>query len=249
MSTPWLPKTALTNRANAAIVSRVVDDWCQQWLCQEELVSDLAWTRVEHSPDNLGDDGSRQIVVKGIGEANLPLASLILGREVVEGSLRKLADAELVEFVTRDALAALKRQLEQGLPTDQLTRKVESSFHALTFCINHDVPVLCIIVSQDVLIAMAKGQCPPSRAARQVFAPATGLPAQSVRLGAILGSVTTSFQDLRDLSVGDVIVLDEALEDCVDITINGIRKTRGAAFIETTNSNHSLVLERAVTQW
>lgn len=102
--------------------------------------------------------------------------------------------------------------------------------------------LLRIVASTELMIALVKAGLPPTPRTAMLPPLAAGLAAQEVSLSALLGRCALTLADFADLSEGDVLVFDTALDAPLGLMLGGGAAPAGRCTVERSGDRLDLHL-------
>lgn len=235
-ATPWLPQNALIDGVITAMLDRVVTAWGEKWLPdggaslgQAALQGDLAPARP--LPTGMKIDASRaerqSLGCSVLGENGEPSI-----KPTDRAVLDQLADAALQDLDTE-----LRKELGAGDGDDTL---------CLSFTIEAQGRLLATIgVGRNQAIALRRKAAPTRRVGGKIESPIVALQKEKLKLKAFLGTGTIELAEVDSLAVGDVLVLDQRIDDLVPM-LSGQQKLPGlACAIEEENGQIVLRVKKS----
>jgi flagellar motor switch/type III secretory pathway protein FliN len=219
----WLPRDAFTEDAVRPALDQVLLAWSERWFAQARAVI----TAVQPSSEKPRMVQSLQ-VKSDASQAELPgrgkrvLLEAALGTDLSGLALTECDHRVLDDFVlaaVKDLLAALDAMAESGdSPALCVTLGLEGRE-----LVNITLPANALIPAMKAAMdgVRARGAAPKSRI--------EGLKSVKLVAQGLLGTANVSLDELRDLAVGDVVVLDNSLKSLVELKLpsNGQRIGRG----------------------
>lgn len=244
VTVPWLPANAVADAAQALQIRQAIADWSAKWLGSGSatLSGTEAAARDVRIPGTASelDDGLTLVMPED--------ASAIVGRMMfgVPEGLPTTADVAAISACADKALVDLKQRLAQlvGLPRDSVWRECDGAGgpgHLFRVRLGQELQPLVIVVSDRLLVGGIKARLRPVAASTPLGSLADGLVPQMVTMSALLGSCRLSTRELAELAEGDVVVLDQGLNDVVPIAIDGMPQTAGCR-VAASDDNLDLTL-------
>ncbi|MEI9930270.1 MAG: FliM/FliN family flagellar motor C-terminal domain-containing protein [Rhizomicrobium sp.] len=213
----WLPKSAFTREAVEGALSEPLQAWAARWFAR----ATLGVARVDFSSEasiapasNIRLTGSGvEVELTGIGKRHLLEAALDadLSNNVLTGPDRRLLDM-FVRNVLEDLVSQFEKTFGPNIENDG------NRVIARLALAGHDV--LTLHVPEVSLIAVLK------RSKHRENSPASTLVRRSAALRhtvlhayGYLGSTEIGIAELEALGAGDVLVLDRALDENIDLRL------------------------------
>lgn len=215
-ATDWLPKEAFTDDAVKSALSASFARWSQRWFARQGVAVSVVRSVGPQAPEALHIRGAVAAAeLSGFGKRHLMEAALhidLSGQTLIEADHRVL-DA-LAAQIVEDLVSTLDETFG-----GQTTQGGEQISIALSIAGND---MLAIAFPRHVLVPMLKARLGKTQQARS--APRSRMEAlKPTRLvaKAMLGRVELAATDLKGLSVGDVLILDRALHEPVELRVAG----------------------------
>lgn len=221
-ATDWLPDSAFTEPRLVERLDGAIAAWSGRWF-GARAVQRIG--KAEAAPADRRQGGGRewQRFAPGVWIAWGVSGGMALARHALAlgGTMPRTTGADerllghYAESIARDLAGALADLIgargplreEEAAPGSGISFKVRAV---------EDGPVLQVLVESAALTRFRKQLCPPWRAPAAGKTPlAAALAGSPVRVEASLGVTTMSALDLRDIAVGDVIVLDRRTDEPV----------------------------------
>lgn len=227
----WLPSQALERADLDDELGEMLGLWSRKWFAQGEWrasaplsadrpadVSELCWWALA--------DG---LAIAVAPDATHAVASAMLG-DLPGGGLTEGGDLELAGKLADACLADLKKQLQRllRLPEEDGWRESEigapfphepAYFAAIVAGAGR--PRLCVAVTRELLISRIKAGLSIAVFPIELGSLSDGLERQTVDVGARIGGCELSLCELDALGVGDVVVLDHALDLPLELALDG----------------------------
>lgn len=250
----WLPATALSDGVLAAALSERAYSWAMRWFADAKL-SDL-----EIAPRAAATCTAKSALWFASVDAGLngsidPQALHNLGRKLmrVETGLQKPTAADQQLF--RDLGAACFEDFLRGAaqlllltprivaadipPTEARRLRFSACVAGVAFDLYVDDAVAAL--ARKALVGESGEQ--PALGAR-----AQAIRAQSVKVGAMIGTSQVRLADFYALEAGDVVVLDRGADDEVSLTVDGVTSSSLAGIIHKEESNLRLRITKLESQ-
>ena len=217
----WLPKGAFSVGAVGACLAAALEIWARRWF----LRATAAVAAVRAEEGCAAAPAAQSIQVEGA------LAALDLGghgkRRLLEAALdadlasQPLTDGDrrLLDALARRMVEDLLRLLEETLaPGD---KSEDASWVAATVVVDgHDV--LDLRVPEHVLVPRIKAfAAPVAGPERKLTGRSEALKRTALIAHGFLGRAELGLDELKDMSIGDVLILDRALGDPVELRLAG----------------------------
>jgi flagellar motor switch/type III secretory pathway protein FliN len=225
----WLPATALFGPALDAAVLWLSDQWLADWCIDPEpLIAGAS-----------GDDAGSASAAPGNCVDIDPDAARNLGRAIsgiAATAATSTADRHLLEQLGKRAADDLARRLTGN--GSLAVSQQECSFHrVIVACERHGFR-LDIRLNPESAIRLRRNHAAPVNAKPDIDknAMAAALTAQSVKVAARVGACALSLEALRELGVGDTVLLQKPIAAPVDLVVDGqvVVASAGPLVIEDT---------------
>lgn len=218
----WLPESALEQCSPEPLLGRVLQQWSEHWLndARPELVALYQddWPLFSASL-KWRSSGGHCIAYR---EPAHVLASAMLGCSITAATLQP-TDRRILESLTTAAVDDLlgrvadisggERQLLSSSPIDPAT----CAWWEISLAPGK--PAFKLAVDTSALAHMIKSGLP--KAEQAALEPVrSGLARQDVRLEAHLGRCSISLAELKELGVGDVLVLDQLSDTPIAVMVD-----------------------------
>jgi hypothetical protein len=214
----WLPRQAFSEEAVRSLLAEPVGAWSARWFAGQSAT--LASIRILDQREAPAEGLLAQGVV---AEAEMPargkryLLEAALDAQLAAQGLgesdHRLLDA-FAGKITEDLIAELDRFLGGDNPRKQdfwLVAAIELSGH----------PVLTIHCPGHVLVPRLKAQWGgPKSTTQQPVTLQQALAAFPVTARGVLGEVEVTLNELRDLAIGDVVLLGKSLKQPVELRLS-----------------------------
>lgn len=218
----WLPESALEQCSPEPLLGRVLRQWSDHWLIDAEpglvaLYQD-DWPLFSASL-KWRSSGGHCIAYR---EPAHVLASAMLGCSIMTATLQP-TDRRILEAMTRTAIDDLLRRVGEISGVD--SQEISSSPIDPATCAWWEIslgagkPAFKLAVCTSALAHMIKSGLP--KAEQVALEPVrSGLAKQDVRLEAHLGRCSINLAELKELGVGDVLVLDQLTDTPITVMID-----------------------------
>lgn len=235
---PWLPENALLSGAAVETIATLVQDWRTHWFESRWLSPPAQWVSAEGHEAALNDDWGALISVgEGLSLRYRRDASKIAAAALVKlPGNRPTVNAHDQELLQR-AVTAIFQDLQQRLaklarPGNDYARGKK---YQLALNDADGFPILWIGADETLLVQLTKEAISPTQQHPKVSSRAEAIDATSTEAAALLGRASIPYRDLRELSVGDVLVLDAKHNFPVDLWVDGTVAARGRVPITDLN--------------
>lgn len=235
---PWLPEAAMTLERIGAALAEPLDQWSNMWFASNgcAMVGDSPMSLAAHGEGNLNFEAEGlNFVVPAIGKRRLLEA--ILGVTLTNVLLTPADHRVLDKFAGRACQDLLERFVRMpaiaSAPTDSIRR----------ICIMLDGEECGrLSLPSSALVALSKSVIPRS--------PTIGIPLESRRnairschltVDALLGRAALTIEEVRGLEVGDVIILDSALETLLPVRLVTTGTMLGKGELSKAGEHNALI--------
>ena len=232
----WLPAAAIADGTLAAALGQGARAWATRWFVEGRAPKITPCPTAVSAPKD-----TFWLANAGLFLAIDPQKLGNLGRALmrVENGLQKLTPADLQLFrdlganCFEDFLHCASEAFFLA-PRDALAESPDAHFQGLRFSISIAGIAFELYVDGATAIATRKAMLPEAPARRDLFPREQAIRAQSVKLGAMIGTSKIKLAEYYALEVGDVVVLDRGVDDEVSLTVDGVTSTSlaGAIFSE-----------------
>jgi flagellar motor switch/type III secretory pathway protein FliN len=215
MSTrPWLPKDAFLGAATKDVLSEPVAAWSARWVARAPAgVSKLRFAEGGASARSQTTCG-RHVALDLTGIGRRHLLEAVLDVSLAE-SPRSDADARVLDAVVQEICEDFVRTLDEVF-ADEPCEDEDRGLRATVAIGRNDVfefavaaPLLVPLIKRQLGGAVSPGR-PLSRLS-------TALREAQIQARAVLGHVDLSLSEMRELNAGDVVVIDRAIGDPVEL--------------------------------
>jgi flagellar motor switch/type III secretory pathway protein FliN len=212
----WLPSNAFLGATTKEVLSGPVAEWSARWIARAPAgVSKLRFAEGGVAPRAQTTCGRHvELDLTGVGRRHLLEAMLDVN---LAENPRSEADTRVLDAVVGEACEDFVRTLDglfAGSPDDDEERELRGSVaigRNEVFEISLAAPLLAPLIKQKLGRAASPGR-PLSRLS-------VALRDARVRAHAVLGNVDLSLNEVRELNIGDVLVIDRALGDPVELRL------------------------------
>lgn len=257
----WLPDSALIDVRTADPVARCVLNWSDAWLQADRLSPTPRWERHQAN----GAIGSFSPCATGRGfrlmirdNGRRTLASLMLGYEIGERSLRTAADHSVIDEVTTRAIDDLARMLgeiltsknAQPLP-ELLDPDASQSLDVFSLPLSNGAgPALLVIEAiRPAVASLAASWAGTTRKGDPLDPRQDALAEQPLRLSGHVGTTRLPLPEIEQLGVGDVLLLEHEVGAPISACIEGQSVGDTALTIIPGDTEFAFKIERPATQW
>ncbi len=218
----WLPEGAFTDAAVAAALSEPLKLWSGRWFASAEVRAGPVIRAGVGAPQAFSLQGaSADVEMTGRGKRTLLEAAL-----ATDLSTKNLNDADhvlldaLARRIAEDLIAVLGNGLEAS---PQETARVEAGITL------DGREVMTVSLPCEAMVTAIKKHLGAARpSATPLGGRLAALGATRVALEGVLGKAELALSDVQELGVGDVVVLDRALTDSIELClVQGATMARG----------------------
>ena len=249
----WLPPEALDRGPVREALGGAIADWSSRWF-RGHVAEATTYLPLRVSPSQ---EGGWRFPGQSIGlaasrSAMDRLMAWTLDVRLPDGH-RTPRDREVLDHVEASLLADLAEGLETGLglphePRHEalLTASAFDEFGGLVVQIgdDHGALLVSVAVPLDAALPLARAGVvkngkirPPLTPMRQALADTP------LVVDAILGQAELLLSDLQGLALGDTLILDRALNDAADLTLNGAAAVFARAKLTDADGQVGLLLQ------
>ena len=247
----WLPETAFEGFTAVAPLSNCLSGWSKAWLPEDELEADPKWTMGIPLPALIPQIERPGFALLARAQNRMRLATALLGNVFDRHGARTDADHALIDLLIEKALTDLADRVGEGMRDVGLPVGTTLAEHDLTIALRakDGTDLIHVATCRNILIALLKRRSRPPRQGQPLAARLTTVAAKRIELGALVGRASLTFQELQCLEVGDVVTLDDRIDERRDLLIAGRNCARDCVAIAANDDRLSLIIERAVGQW
>jgi flagellar motor switch/type III secretory pathway protein FliN len=252
----WLPLQALAGERVRRKLNELVNQWCSRWFAKRAItITDL--TALQSSPTAPRGGGTwrrltPEIAVhcSNVGVSRLLEWSLDASIDQIE---RTETDQHLLDGFLDAMLIDLAKTLAGHLsggesgssPLATVADPLAAQGGVLVGLAHGEgVGVATIAIGRELLLPMVKSLLPARPTAGEPLAPLkSALAATPVIVEVGLGCADLAFSDLSTLAPGDVVLLDRALSDSVDLCLANTDQPFGRASLADRDGGFVLSLQ------
>jgi len=252
----WLPgNTAVPPLAQGALAD-MVDGWSKAWFAYEPVRALGLLTRVVRAPGELRKT-MWEACDDGLAIGMPPLRKTILGAKALGiargGAERPATDLALLDSVGGDCLEDLKRRSATlfGIEKPVSWRACDGTPHGdpayrIEIADTDRSLVLALELSADCFTRFVRAWLPAPPAARKFGSPLAALGGLPVTLSVAVGRCELTVAELSSLALGDVLILDRALDAVMPLAIEGSPARRGACTLAERGDRIALHITEAL---
>lgn len=242
----WVPEASLVSDHAARPFALQVQDWSERWFHSRPWQVKGRWGAEQRGCDvyqTVGKAG--KIMIKGKESATLSLALGILD-EGYEDSLTEL-DREVLEQLGRKALADLTDRISNFSSQGTRGRKQPSKLaHQRRLQLHVGRDGFCPLffeAGEDDLCALVYDSLPRSDLSAPLASAADVRDSVPVEVSARLGTAKVSLPDIKELTVGDVLILNTRLGEPATLLVEDKPTRLKCGVIETQDERVLKLLE------
>jgi len=222
----WLPKNALEQCSPEPVLVRALEHWRAHWLATAEVsIAPIYQDNCPLLPSSMKWRSTPDVSLAWREGAQWTLAGAMLGQALAPASLLP-TDRQLLGAIAENAIDDLVRRFGAlaGEDTDVETRgSAPVDLNACSWweiSLGAGKPIFKLALAPERLVQLMKQDLGASE--RPVLGSIRrGLGGQTVSLAAELGRCRLSLADLRELGVGDVLVLETKADQPVQLAVDG----------------------------
>lgn len=232
----WLPAAALADGALATALNERACVWAARWFVDANAPKVTPNSAIVSTAKD-----ALWLASGGLFLAIDPQKLVSLGRALmrVENSLQKLtpADLQLFRDLGADCFEDFLRCAAEAFlltPRNALAESPDANFQGLRFLISVAGIAFDLDADEATAITARRAMVREEPARRNLHPREQAIRAQSVKVGAMIGTSQIKLAEYYTLEVGDVIVLDRGADDEVLLTVDGVTSTSltGTVFSE-----------------
>lgn len=252
----WLPQAALRDGAVGRLLGARIGQWSAKWIAGGgiDLLDERTLEGAAPGCDAIAWQGPGEGVALGLpGPAPAGLAGLALDADLSGARLEGL-DRQLVERLAEAMLDDLRRDLAglfEMVPaaTWRALPAAPAWVGALRYAFGPASRkfVLHLALAADRLARLRKSAIGAAPAAVALQPVAAGLAGQPIGLSARVGGCALSLAELGGLAAGDVLILDRAAGEPLDLVVDGAVK-RGRCTLDQAGDRLSLQISNPLSE-
>lgn len=235
----WLPKDAFTDDAVKAILAAPLEQWSGAWF----LHRTVAISRIRMGQGRTVNASASRQFQGALAVAELPETAK---RQLLDAALEfSLAEQILSEDDGRvlDLFAAkIAEDLIARLDAAFSGEKANARGPRVSFAVSlSGADLFEISIPQHVLVPVLKSRLSAPRKSTQ--APRSRMKAfgpTALTVNGLLGRAELAVEDLRGLAPGDVLVLDRALNETVELRLDGSNRNIGRGRLDRAGDRVSI---------
>lgn len=234
----WLPTGAFTLDAVRASLAPWIAHWSDRWFLnvKAEIGSVRPSKQNSRSAHSLTLRGATtEAVLSGPGKRSLLEAAL---NTDLSGAVLAVSDHEILNSFASEAVKDLLAIVDNALG-DECDR--DSPKLSVVILVGGGETIEMIVPSSSLVQAI-KRTVPSTQNLRKATPRIEALKPVKLVAEGLLGRADLTLDDLRNLSIGDVVVLDVALESPVELRLRGTRKRIARGKMMRTNGRVSIQL-------
>jgi flagellar motor switch/type III secretory pathway protein FliN len=250
----WLPFGVVTDDAVRRVVEDAITRWHERWfvgpyasVSEMQAVCEAPWG------GGGGDDGwyvyCSVVAIRARRQSLSGMVDKVLGLGG-DGQTMNDADRYIVKGLEKKIVESLAIDVEQAfgltgtLKAASETRDGLAENGGLLVVLKDSAgrDILALGIPTETTLPVIKAQLgPPSARQERLYPLADALASAVVTVEAIVGRVELTLMDLNHLSVGDVLVLDSAVDEPVDIASAGSHRIFARAKLSQVQDGIALV--------
>ena len=250
----WLPHGVVTHDVVRQTLEQAITQWGDRWFA-DVYASVTDMKSAYEAPGIENDDGGWRVYRSAVAiRTRRQALARIVDRALdigTEGLNLTEADRYMLGELERNILENLAEEVEQafGVPSErkpapERPRDALSDGGGLLVSLTDPSgrEVLTLAVPIDVTLPRIKAQLGTPAPRSEALQPLTrALSSVNVAIEAVVGRVELNLTELNDLAVGDVLVLDRALDQAVDIAAAGSQQIFAKAVLTHVDDGIALV--------
>lgn len=252
----WLPDTAIRAIDIDATLAGLATAWSRKWFAGAAVrpFEMLATRAVPLSREIEWLLLDRDLAIGVPSAANATLASLMLDLELPCAPLTP-DDDRLLSSMRLECVGDLCRRTAEAFRLDAGARWAHGAHETVaaiaapmtcTFGVESHFPLAHLLVANDALVERVKAGLPPIALSSPLSGLAQGLAAQRVAATARIGGCKLTLAEFAELSIGDVLVFDHAIDRPLDLLVNGRGVPVARCTIAETDGRLDLTLLDAI---
>lgn len=229
--TPWLPRSALFDGTLSQRLVDRTDTWAARWLSAPMIAS----VRMSASAPDMrvsseatcweASSSGPFLVIDASGQ--IEIACAMLGIEPAWSKITA-ADRDFLSALAAPCLEDFLGSAAEGLISQPIIRKMATKAFPATggllrfkVALSAAAPALDLYVQKANAIDARKAMIYSPRPPRALGRREDAIREENVQVGALLGIGKVALSELYSLAAGDVLVLDRACDDPLNLTVNG----------------------------
>lgn len=238
----WLPAEAAERSAVRAPIEEVVAQWSSHWVARGELSLSHWALAAEARADAAWRDCGGGLQVNCSTRAAARLAGLALDARPEQDELND-RDRKLLASLSRRIVDDLAHRVRQRLGAERDV--VSPADRRITAVVSEGVDaILQLSIPVPLLTGLCRRTLPTPRAPTTPLASRLAAAAPTtLRLEATLGAVTLSLAEVRDLAVGDILVLDRTVSEPADLSLSRSEAPVARGTLTETEGHVALILQ------
>lgn len=248
----WLPDTAIRALDIDATLAGLATAWSRKWFAGSAVrpLETLAARALPLSPETEWLFLDRDLAIGVPSAANAVLAGFMLNLELPREPLTP-ADDQLLSSMGQACIDDLCRRTAEAFRLDAGARWTHGARETVaaieapvscTFGVESHLPLVRLLVAKDVLVERVKAGLPPIPTSAPLSDLAQGLAVQCVAVTARIGYCKLTLAEFAELSLGDVLVFDHAIDRPLDLLVNGSGAPVARCAIAETDGHLDLTL-------
>ncbi|HKC03555.1 MAG TPA: FliM/FliN family flagellar motor C-terminal domain-containing protein [Sphingomicrobium sp.] len=245
---PWLPSDAIQPAALAPVLSRILRDWSKHWFVTDEASAGAAfqddWPAAQASTNWRSAGSCASIALNPTVQA--AVGSAMLGCAIPHSPVQP-RDREIIDCLATVCIDDLLKRVAQLSGEGDADVGPRSEPIDLDACNWWDVSfrsgkrAFKLALSSIAQIRIVKREL-PAAPKPELKAVARGLGKQQIGLTADVGRSAIKLAELKDLGVGDIVLLDRLSTEPVDLLIDGFASPLGG-MLESIDGQTCILLD------
>lgn len=251
---PWLPDNALQDEKINRTINNYILDWSTTWFVSTKChiqskskylkLNNLTNNNVIHNyqhaeglhisvPENSLIQIASAMVDKTINSRNLRKSDLILCNQLAQNCITELCKKLAISFNINEKLWVYSTQ-----------NSSETYYYSEPITDTKGNHYLQFSATKSMIINLLKSLISAPRQLPDCCGLDDALSDQITRLFARVGDVKLTVSDIKDLNVGDIISFDTAVDQPLDLIIDGHVVAEGAANLNFNSNKVELIIKR-----
>lgn len=243
LARPWLPDGAIARGAAALPLAEAVRDWAATWFAGGGAVRvDVADRIASTAKDSWFWSSADDAAIGADDGLVATVAALMIGKPD-DGTALTADDVALLARVAEPCLGDLRRRIGELVGVEHpwrpvavdgpMARRWRVSFAGRS--------MLTLAIGESAIIRRVRATMPPAAPPRPTQPTSVALAAQLVDVSARIGGGRITTAELAALGIGDVVVLDRAVDQPVEIAIERRRQPMRCAIAQDGDRFHLTV--------
>lgn len=219
----WLPRQVFSAASMRTVLGSAVASWSSHWFLRHtaSISSDVSMADGGViAPPETGNAACIkgrlvEAMLTGRGRRILLEAALALD---VSAQPQTECDSELLDLLSARVIEDLVKRLDEALP-DKETSSAGSQIHIAIAIGRSDVAV--VRFPSATIIPALKSQWKKGPRNQKLRSVGDAIKTHKVSVGALLGHVDVALNELKELTPGDILIMDKGLNEPVDLRLSG----------------------------